>query len=119
MIHLCWGGGACYRPRKERNNDTVCPTSLNCLLDEMQIATDCICLSFLHYEFSNVFSKHSDQSRHKGIICIDLTFFHCVLSNVISNFLHDQRKIHTGCTFNLSPLSVFKCFLELPALKDA
>ena len=64
----------------------------------LKIYTGCICLSLLCYKFSNVSSKHSDQSRHNGIVCIDLTFLHCVLSRVISNILHEQRKTHTGCS---------------------
>ena len=84
--------------------------SSNFLPGEMQIDTDCICLSFLWCEFSNVSSKHSDHNRHNDIGCTDLTFLHCVPSKVISNFLNEQRK---------TLLCFFKWFLKLPAPKDA
>ena len=108
----------CHTQQQERNNDTIDHGSSNCLLDAMQIGTDCIYLSNLHYEFSNVSSKRSDQSRRHGIVCIDLTYLHCVSSNVISHIFCEQRKTHTDCsclTFSIvrfQVLSQVACFKE-------
>ena len=57
----------------------------------------CICLTFLHCVFSNVFSKllHRRMQSHIGCIC--LTFLHCVSSNVASNDLPERMQNHIHC----------------------
>ena len=47
----------------------------------------CICLTFLHCDFSNVFSNCLREKRHSNIGCICLTCLHCAFSNVCLAFL--------------------------------
>ena len=63
----------------------------------MQSRIGCICLAFLHCEFSNVESRSLDQSRQSHIDCNSLTFFHCAFSNVSSNRLLQKRHSRISC----------------------
>ena len=61
--------------------------------------TGCICLIFLHYESSNVSSKHLHKrmQNHTGCICLTFLSLHCVFSNVDSKSLQKRMRNHTGC----------------------
>ena len=63
----------------------------------------CICLTFLHCVFSNVFSKRLHERIHNHIGCIFLTFLHSVLSNVSSNHLPERKHSCIGCICGASP----------------
>ena len=82
--------------------------SSNCLHQRRHSCTGCICLSFPHCALSNVFSKrlHKRMQSHTGCIC--LTFLHCAFSNVSSNRLPESMQNHTGCIFLLFSIVYFK-----------
>ena len=72
----------------------------NGLLQRMHTHTGCICFTFLHCVFSNVFSDCLPERMQSHIGCICLTFLHCgahnVFSNVSSNCLPEKRHSHIG-----------------------
>ena len=63
---------------------------LCCLPGRMQIHTGCICLTFLHCAFSNVFSNWLPERMQNHTDCICLTFLHHVFSNESSDCLPDR-----------------------------
>ena len=64
----------------------------NCLPERMHNHIGYICLTFLHCAFSNVSLNCLPEWRHNHIGCIFLTFLHCVFSNVSSNDLLEKRR---------------------------
>ena len=79
----------------------------------MQSHTGCICLTFLHCVYSNVFSNRLPVKMQSYIGCICLTFIHSVFSNVSSNCLPEKKHNYTGCTCLTFLQCVFKCILKL------
>ena len=73
--------------------------SSNCRLEMMQSHTDCICLTFLHFGFSNESSTCLLERVHIHSGCICFTFLHCVFSNVSSNCLPERMQSHIGCIY--------------------
>ena len=73
----------------------------------MHSHTGCICLSFLQYVFSYVYSKHlaMKMHNHTGYIC--LFVLHCVFSDVNSKHLPMKMRNHIGCTCLSFPRCVF------------
>ena len=63
----------------------------------MHSHTGCICLTFLHCGFSNVFSKRLHKRMHSHTGCICLIFLQCVFSNEPSDGLHERMHTHIGC----------------------
>ena len=86
----------------------------------MQSHIDCICWTFLHCVFLNVFSNCLLEKRHSRIGCICLTFLHCASLNVSSNRLPGRRHwlfdFSQLCIFTLY---LFKCLVKMFAWKDA
>ena len=61
--------------------------------DRKQSHIGCICLTFLHCAFPNVFPNDLPETRHSHIGCIYLIFLHCGFSNVSSNCLSSPLPI--------------------------
>ena len=71
--------------------------SSNRLPEKRHNRIGCICLIFLHCEFSNVASNCLVEKIHSHSGCICLTFLHCVFSNASSNCMSKKKQSHIGC----------------------
>ena len=71
------------------------------------------------YVFSYVSFIHLDQSMHSHTGCICLTFLHCAFPNVYSKSLDQRRQSHTGCIFfRYSHTVYFQKPPEIACLKE-
>ena len=70
-----------------------------CLHKRMQSHIGYICLSFLHCVFSNVPSKRPPEKMQSCIGCICWISLHCVFSSVSSNRLYEMTHNHIDCIY--------------------
>ena len=76
----------------------------------MQSHTGCICLTFLHCEFSNDPSNRLHNRMHSCIGCICLTFLYCVVLNSSGfSHLHPSNQSNHFQGFAPFPLCVVFC----------
>ena len=57
----------------------------------------CICVAFLHYDFSNVPSDGPHKKMQSRNCCICVAFLHCAFSNVPSDGLHKKMPSLNFC----------------------
>ena len=90
----------------QSNIGCICLTFLHCafsnvfsngLPERMWSHIGCICMPFLHCASSCVSSKNLGQSRQSHIGCMCLIFLRCVFSNVSSMYLPERKQSHIGC----------------------
>ena len=111
---LEWGGdGAAQRSGKEEEEKMVL-VSPQVSFKTMYICSciGCICLTFLHCAFPNVYSKSLDQRRQSHTGCIFLAIRHRVFSKASSNRLPERRLIHIGCIYLASSTVCFQMSVQ-------
>ena len=70
-----------------------------CCLEKMYSHIGCICLTILHYAFSNVSSNCLPEWMQSRIDCICFPFLHCAFSNDSSNRLPEWMQSRNDCIF--------------------